>query len=123
MSISPTFTGAEPNVIDENEHSGTELLRQEGILGLELMQSLPVSSQKQAQTYKHLRDPSMLQTGDLKSDRWNHDDQRHLCGAFRDNRIVPNEGSAISIDVQYKHMNNLRLQVFGFLHSRQSRRD
>ncbi len=24
--------------------------------------------------------------------RWNHDDQRHLCGAYRDNRIVPYEG-------------------------------
>jgi hypothetical protein len=94
ISITPTFTGAEPNMIDEGEHSGTELLRQEGILGLELMQSLPVSTQKQAQTYEHLHDPRMLRTGDLKFDRWNHDDQRHLCGAFRDNRVVPNEGSA-----------------------------
>ncbi len=24
--------------------------------------------------------------------RWNHDDQRHLCGAYRDNRTVPYEG-------------------------------
>ena len=79
-------------MIDDSEYAGTELLHLEGDLGLQLMQSLPVSLQKQAQTYERLRDPQMLQTGDLKVDRWNHDDQRHLCGAFRDNRIVPNEG-------------------------------
>lgn len=28
--------------------------------------------------------------------RWNHDDQRHLCGAYRDNRIVPYEGVPVS---------------------------
>ena len=28
--------------------------------------------------------------------RWNHDDQRHLCGAYRDNRIVPYEGVLVS---------------------------
>lgn len=38
----------------------------------------------------------MRQTGDLITDRWNRDDQRHLCGAFRDNRIVPYEGCRVS---------------------------
>ncbi|KAF5137979.1 hypothetical protein E5D57_001758 [Metarhizium anisopliae] len=28
--------------------------------------------------------------------RWNHDDQRHLCGAYRDNRIVRYEGVPVS---------------------------
>ncbi|KAJ4348202.1 uncharacterized protein N0V89_009574 [Didymosphaeria variabile] len=28
--------------------------------------------------------------------RWNHDDQRHLCGAHRDNRVVPYEGVKVS---------------------------
>jgi len=28
--------------------------------------------------------------------RWNHDDQRHLCGAYRDNRVVPYEGVLVS---------------------------
>lgn len=28
--------------------------------------------------------------------RWNHDDQRHLCGAYRDNRVVPYEGLLVS---------------------------
>lgn len=94
--ISPTFTGAEPNEIDEGEYAGTQILHTEGDLGLKLMQSLPEALQKKVQTYKLLRDPEMLQTGDLTKDRWNQDDQRHLCGAFRDNRIVPYEGISVN---------------------------
>lgn len=96
MVISPTFTGAEPNIIDDGEWKGTEILRKEGDLGLKLMQSLRPEQQKLAQTYKNLRDDEMEQTGNLITDRWNKDDQRHLCGAFRDNRIVPYEGVPVS---------------------------
>ena len=96
IMIAPTFTGAEPNVIDAGPWSGTEILHHEGNLGLKLMQSLPSDLQQKAQIYKLMHDPAMLQTGDLKTDRWNKDDQRHLCGAFRDNRIVPYEGILVS---------------------------
>ncbi|KAF2106950.1 hypothetical protein BDV96DRAFT_533177 [Lophiotrema nucula] len=94
--ISPTFTGAEPNIIDEGPWSGTEILHKEGNLGLALMQSLTPVQQHTAQIYKLLHDPKMQQTGDLVTDRWNKDDQRHVCGAFRDNRIVPYEGVKVS---------------------------
>ncbi|GAD97986.1 hypothetical protein MYCGRDRAFT_37101 [Paecilomyces variotii No. 5] len=94
--ISPTFTGAEPNVVDDGEFYGTQILHAEGDLGLKLMQSLPETQQKRAQVFKKLRDPAMEQAGDLTVDRWNRDDQRHLCGAFRDNRIVPYEGVRVS---------------------------
>jgi hypothetical protein len=94
--ISPTFTGAEPNSIDDGEWAGTKILDIEGILGLKLMQSLPRELQKKAQIFKLMRDPGMLQSGDLTKDRWNQDDQRHLCGAFRDNRIVPLEGICVA---------------------------
>ena len=60
------------------------------------MQSLSLDEQSTAQIYKLMHDPEMQQTGDLKSDRWNQDDQRHLCGAFRDNRVVPYEGLCVS---------------------------
>lgn len=96
ISISPTFTGAEPNVIDSGRWKGTEILHHEGDLGLRLMQSLPTDLQEKSQIYKLMRDPKMLQSGDLKIDRWNQDDQRHLCGAFRDNRVVPYEGINVS---------------------------
>lgn len=94
--ISPTFTGAEPNLIDSGEWAGIEILHTEGDLGLKLMQSLSQENKDEAQTFKLMRDPGMLQSGDLKVDRWNQDDQRHLCGAFRDNRLVPYEGIKVS---------------------------
>lgn len=101
--ISPYFTGAEPNLIDSGPFKGTQILHTQGNLGLKLMQNLPKQSRDSAQIYKLMRDPAMLQTGDLKVDRWNQDDQRHLCGAFRDNRTVPYEGvkvSSMDIDQQ-----------------------
>ena len=94
--MSPTFTGAEPNVIDEGEWAGTQVLNMEGDLGLKLMQSLADEKKMKAQIFKLMRDPGMLQTGDLIKDRWNQDDQRHLCGAFRDNRVVPYEGLCVA---------------------------
>ncbi|KAL1603157.1 hypothetical protein SLS59_004251 [Nothophoma quercina] len=101
--MSPSFTGAEPNVIDDGEWKGTEILHKEGNLGLQLMQSLKPEQQSTAQIFKKLRDPGMKQVygnsnndesqrDELISDTWGPDDQRHRCGAFRDNRIVPYEG-------------------------------
>lgn len=88
--ISPWFTGAEPNVIDEGPYVGTRILQVEDKAGLELMQSLSPEQQSQAQIYKELKDPAM------PKGRWNHDDQRHMCGAYRDNRVVPYEGILVS---------------------------
>ncbi|KAF2666584.1 hypothetical protein BT63DRAFT_311854 [Microthyrium microscopicum] len=93
--ISPTFTGAEPNIIDEGEFSGTQILHTEGNLGLRLMQSLSDTQKQKATIFKGMYDPAMNPTGDLTKDRWNKDDQRHLCGAFRDNRVVPYEGVVV----------------------------
>ncbi|PKX98070.1 DUF3500 domain-containing protein [Aspergillus novofumigatus IBT 16806] len=62
---SPWFTGAEPNEIDSGPYAGTRIMQVEEQFGLQLMQSLAPSLQ---------------------------DDQRHLCGAYRDNRVVPYEG-------------------------------
>ncbi|CCC10209.1 unnamed protein product [Sordaria macrospora k-hell] len=87
--ISPWFTGAEPNLIDEGPYKGTRILKEEEKLGLQLMQSLSAEQQSRAQVYKLLRDPAM------PKGRWNHDDQRHLCGAYRDNRMVPYEGVSV----------------------------
>ncbi|OAG12435.1 uncharacterized protein CC84DRAFT_1159756 [Paraphaeosphaeria sporulosa] len=90
--VSPCFTGAEPNLLDdENDpYHGTQILREEDRLGVALMQSLPSQLQSRAQIFKLLHDPAMLRG------RWNHDDQRHLCGAYRDNRVVPYEGVRVS---------------------------
>ncbi|KAG5744893.1 hypothetical protein H9Q72_003495 [Fusarium xylarioides] len=88
--VSPWFTGAEPNLIDEGPYKGTRILDREEALGLRLMQSLSPEQQMASQVYKLMKDPEM------PHGRWNHDDQRHLCGAYRDNRIVPYEGILVS---------------------------
>lgn len=89
--VSPWFTGAEPNEIDDGgPHQGTRILAAEEQLGLQLMQGLPAAQQATAQVYAQLRDPAMPRG------RWNHDDQRHLCGAYRDNRVVPYEGVRVA---------------------------
>ena len=90
LIISPWFTGAEPNEIDTGKYAGTRILQVEEDLGLKLMQSLDAEIQKRVQIYKLMKDPAM------PWGRWNHDDQRHLCGAYRDNREVPYEGVTVS---------------------------
>ncbi|KAK7756868.1 hypothetical protein SLS62_001313 [Diatrype stigma] len=90
MVISPWFTGAEPNLIDEGPWKGTRILGEEERLGLQLMQSLEPAAQARARTYAAMRDAAMPRG------RWNHDDQRHLCGAYRDNRVVPYEGVVVA---------------------------
>jgi hypothetical protein len=89
--ISPWFTGAEPNQIDSGPYKGTRILTNEEHLGLQLMQSLSPDLQAKTQIYKLMKDPQMPEG------RWNRDDQRHLCGAYRDNRIVPYEGITMSL--------------------------
>lgn len=77
-------------MIDSGPYKGTQILQREEKLGLQLMQSLPAEKQTLAQVYKNLEDDAM------PKGRWNHDDQRHLCGAYRDNRVVPYEGVLVS---------------------------
>lgn len=96
---SPWFTGAEPNEIDSGPYAGTRVLEVEEELGLRLMQSLHPDLQRKARVYDHMHDPAM------PPGRWNKDDQRHLCGAYRDNRQVPYEGILVSsFDEEQKKM-------------------
>ena len=87
---SPWFTGAEPNEIDTGQYNGTRILHVEEQLGLKLMQSLSSREQSEARVYEKMHDERM------PANRWNRDDQRHLCGAYRDNRIIPYEGIIVS---------------------------
>ncbi|KAF4121500.1 Protein of unknown function (DUF3500) [Geosmithia morbida] len=90
MVLSPWFTGAEPNLIDDGGYAGTRILEREEIGGLRLMQGLPPALRSRARVFEEMKDPAM------PHGRWNHDDQRHLCGAYRDNRVVPYEGVCVS---------------------------
>lgn len=86
VSIAPVFIGAEPNEIDSGPDKGIVMMRREESLGLCLMQSLTEQQRNDTLTYREMRDPLM------PPGRWNEADQRHLCGAFQDNRQVPYEG-------------------------------
>lgn len=52
--------------------------------------------------------------------RWNRNDQRHLCGAYRDNRIVPCEGITVSsmIPEQIKLVEDILPEFLRYLPTR-----
>ncbi|KAL3457180.1 hypothetical protein BJX64DRAFT_293352 [Aspergillus heterothallicus] len=101
MVMTPTFLGAEPNAIDTGPDSAATILDAANVaadLPLTIMRSLPPHLQSQARVYDNLHDDKM------PPGRWNPADQnangtpippppqRHLAGAFQDNRIIPYEG-------------------------------
>jgi hypothetical protein len=86
MVTSPTFLGAEPNWAPEGPYGDAVLFADEERMGAELMASLSPELQRKAVVYDLLKDPAM------PPGRWHKADQRHLGGAFRDNRVVPYEG-------------------------------
>ncbi len=89
MVISPTFMGTEPNDITLQSGEHFSMFKEEEAQGLALMQSLSPELQKRATLYAQMEDPAM------PSWRFNFADQRHLGGAFQDNRIVPVEGVCV----------------------------
>lgn len=88
--LTPTFTGAEPNIIDSGPYKGTLIMTPEEELGWQFMQKLPPELQKKAQIYEDLAPPQLPEW------RYHPADQRHICGAFQDNRIVQYEGVCLS---------------------------
>lgn len=90
LVIAPTFFGVEPNVIDRGDASDCVLFREEEQQGLALMQSLSARQQHRATIYRLMEDPAM------PAERFNFADQRHLGGAFQDNRIIPLEGVCVA---------------------------
>ncbi|KAL4806518.1 hypothetical protein BDV18DRAFT_152034 [Aspergillus unguis] len=93
MVITPMFLGAEPNVIDAGPDAGVRILDEAGDLPLKVMQGLPGEMQQKAQIYKNLQEG-------MPEGRWNPADQvfldRHVAGAFQDNRVIPYEGILVS---------------------------
>jgi len=90
LVISPVFMGAEPNIIDEGPESGTELFTKQEAAALTIMASLDKATRAQ-----------VLVTADVSCStlpRWRYHraDQRHLGGAFQDNRMIRYEGALVS---------------------------
>lgn len=90
MVISPTFMGTEPNEITLKSGERFAMFKDEERKGLALMQSLPPALQQKATLYAAMEDPAM------PAWRFNFADQRHLGGAFQDNRTVPREGVCVA---------------------------
>ncbi|KAJ9487819.1 hypothetical protein VN97_g5482 [Penicillium thymicola] len=91
MVISPVFMGAEPNVIDEGPDKGTELFVDQERTALELVQSLDEETLRKVRIFKNLNGP------EYPEGRFHRADQRHLGGAFQDNRVIPYEGTRVTV--------------------------
>lgn len=90
MVMTPVFFGAEPNGIDEGPYAGAVAFEDRIRLGRRLMQALPAPLQQRAQTFPQMVDPAMPE------DRVHPGDERHLAGAFQDNRVIPYEGIRVT---------------------------
>jgi hypothetical protein len=84
------FLGAEPNEIDEGPHAGVETYTEKIRLGTDLMAALDPDQRRAATVYEQMVDPAM------PPDRVHPGDERHLGGAFQDNRVIPFEGLRVA---------------------------
>ncbi|MGP6169999.1 DUF3500 domain-containing protein [Microbacterium sp. A204] len=81
--IAPVFLGAEPALSDDERPPLFDAREQ---LAIELAESLDAGQRAQAIVYRSVLDPAMPEG------RLHPADERHVAGAFRDNRVVPYEG-------------------------------
>src|SRR5215203_2560816 len=91
MVVSPVFLGAEPDEIDAGPHAGLRDVFADRIeLGTALMAALPAEQREQAVLFAQMVDPAM------PPGRVHPGDERHLAGAFQDNRVIPFEGVRVA---------------------------
>jgi len=91
MVLSPVFLGAEPDEIDEGPHAGLAGVFDDRIrVGTAIMAALPDDQRRSATVYEQMVDPAM------PPGRVHPGDERHLAGAFQDNRVIPVEGVRVA---------------------------
>ncbi|MGY1631320.1 DUF3500 domain-containing protein [Geodermatophilus sp. SYSU D01186] len=91
MVVSPVFLGAEPDEIDAGPHAGLADLFADRIhAGLAVMAALDPDQRRAATVYQQMVDPAM------PPGRVHPGDERHLAGAFQDNRVIPVEGIPVA---------------------------
>jgi hypothetical protein len=90
LLIGPVFLGAEPTFADEGELVGYTAFEKRQALALELVSSMTPQQLGTARLYESMRDEKMA------AGRLDPLDERHLGGAFQDNRVIPYEGIAFS---------------------------
>ncbi|THA32708.1 DUF3500 domain-containing protein [Streptomyces sp. A1277] len=105
--IAPVFLGAEPALMDDGVHEPLFAARER--LALELAGSLTATQRARAVVFESVLDPAMPEG------RLHPADERHVAGAFRDNRVIPYEGiPADELDGAQRDL--LRRVVADFLH-------
>jgi hypothetical protein len=91
MVVSPLFLGAEPDEIDAGPHAGLSGVFADRIeLGTALMAALSDEQRRAATVFERMVDPAM------PPGRVHPGDERHLAGAFQDNRVIPFEGVRVA---------------------------
>lgn len=91
MSLSPVFLGAEPDQIDEGPHAAEGSPFAPRIApAVEVMALLSEEQRAEAVLYERMVDPAM------PPGRVHPGDERHLAGAFQDNRVIPFEGTRVA---------------------------
>lgn len=85
--IAPVFLGAEPALSDDERPPLFDAREQ---LAIDLAESLDAAQRSRAVVYRSVLDPAMPEG------RLHPADERHVGGAFRDNRVVPYEGIVAS---------------------------
>ncbi|KAK5267204.1 hypothetical protein LTR99_006389 [Exophiala xenobiotica] len=97
MVVTPVFMGAEPNIIEDGPYAGTELFTDQEQTALALINSIANQSESHRESiidrvriYKELQGPEYPEW------RYHPADQRHLGGAFQDNRTIPYEGVKVT---------------------------
>jgi Protein of unknown function (DUF3500) len=86
MVVSPVFLGAEPDGIDSGPLAGGGHFDERVRRALLIMAELTPEQRDLAVQYEQLVDPAMPEG------RVHPGDERHLAGAFQDNRVIPFEG-------------------------------
>ncbi|MFJ8927307.1 DUF3500 domain-containing protein [Streptomyces sp. NPDC102364] len=88
-TVGPVFLGAEPNEIDAGPHAATTAFTERISLGRQVMAALTTELRAAATVYERMVDPGMPEG------RVHPGDERHLAGAFQDNRVIPFEGVCV----------------------------
>lgn len=103
--IAPVFLGGEP-ALSDGAHE--PLFEARETMALQLAASLTESQRGRAVVFGSVLDPAMPE------ERLHPADERHVAGAFRDNRVIPYEGIAVA-DLDDAQQGLLRQIVADFL--------
>ncbi|MFJ6462962.1 DUF3500 domain-containing protein [Streptomyces sp. NPDC091387] len=107
--IAPVFLGGEPALMDDEAGVQEPLFGTRERLALELAGSLTAAQRARAVVFESVLDPAMPEG------RLHPADERHVAGAFRDNRVIPYEG-VLADELDDAQRRLLRRVVADFLH-------